>query len=237
MNYLKSVILKTNELFFPLKRSVKKYEFNNIQNYKSYLESFEQNQWDLFEQKFYEAFNSGCFSEDFKIDVIDISKDFEAAERGELPRVSRINGLTLKSISVTNNFGDTFAEGVKKVKYEKNNFFESSVFIIEPTVIQYMQTPSGGLIIYVCPQKVVDLFHNQPEVIIYQKFNRITEVKTSDITQSLKFFLLCCEEKSIWGKSSLLGKFKYAWIVNYRSKLLNMFLSQLEQVLLSQKRA
>lgn len=233
MKYFKDILMAISEWTFPLKKSLKKYHINNSKNYESYINNLKSNQWDNFEKIFYEVYKVGCFHEHFNTQKTDLKKEFDSAIAGQSPFVSKIDGLSLKGISVESHFGEGAAKGVMKLSYSKENGPSASNFTVTPASINYFQTPTGGLIISLSQQQVEGLLRNTPENIIFKHFRRLDEVTHFDILQSLKFFLLCSEERALWGKITFIGRIKYRWIVSYRSKIIEMLLTHLEKMLLS----
>jgi hypothetical protein len=232
MNPIKIYIWFVN-YFFPLKKSVQYYSKKERENYYNYNQNLTNENWSVFSNNLKKIYKQANFPNDFHFEEINLKKIFDEVIQNEKTFPITIEGLTLNTINIKNHIGEVPAKGISKVKYTPDSGPSMSLFTVTPAIISFCQTATGGLIISVTQQQADGLFSNQPEVIIYKYFRRIESVSEFDIAESLKFFLLCARERSLWGQPTFLGKLRYKWVVKYRSILLEMLLSKFDKIIIS----
>ena len=213
------------------KNHIKKYIKYTNNDFEDYCINLTDNEWIGFKNKLNE-FLSAFKSNDapFRVEEIDLKKEFESVDENSI-FISKIDGMTLKGVSVSSHAGELPAKGVLNVKYEKGKGKSCALYTVSPAKINFFQTPTGGLVITVCPPQSEGLMKNTPEVIIFKFFRRIKQVTNYDIYLALKFFLLCSREKTLWGKTSFWGSLKYNWITKYRHKKWDKLLSAIDKAI------
>ena len=223
MKFLKIIYGSILTKVFPIKNSVEKYKKYTKNDYEDYRINLTDNNWYEFKNKL-NVFLSDFKSSEapFRVEEIDLKKEFESVSENST-FVSKIEGMTLKGVSVSSHAGRLPAKGVLNVKYEKGKGKSCALYTVNPAIINFFQTPTGGLVISVCPPQAEELMKNTPEVIIFKFFRRINQVTDYDIYSSLKFFLLCSREKTLWGEITFLGSFKSTLIICSSSESIVFF--------------
>lgn len=202
------------------------------ENFSLYQKKIRREAWDEFRKKLDPWLTElSSHPDQFRIEEVDIYERWKDQKDQPNSFVSKIEGVTLKGVEVITPPGNTPTLGVGEVSYKKNEGFNQKLFTNAPTSISFFESPVGGIIVTIRQPQTEGLLKNTPELIVYANFRDKTKIKASEIDRAFNFFLMCAQERPIYGSFTHRGQIWYQWVLNYKNRKIKKTMSMLEKAI------